>query len=85
MPEGVVFAGFVSYQFLVATLLDDTALVEDQNIIIEAGEGQVVGYINGSLVFGDFIFLFIFIKQSKNASSTPCRLAHRRWTHRLRH
>ena len=57
VPEFVVLARFVCYQFGVGTLLDDCAFVEHRYLVAELARGQTVTDIDCRFVAGDVIEL----------------------------
>lgn len=61
MPEFVVLARFVCYQFGIGTLLDDCAFVEHRNLVAELARGQTVTDIDCRFVAGDVIELTVLL------------------------
>ena len=61
VPQFVVLAGFVVYQFGMGALLDDCAFVEHRNLVAEHARGQTVTDIDCRFVAGDVIELTVLL------------------------
>ena len=62
VPEFMVFAGFICYQFSMGALLDDRAAMEYGDLIAELAARQAVRDINSRLIAGNVVELGVDLR-----------------------
>ena len=62
VPEFMVFAGFICYQFGMCALLDDRAAMEYGDLVAELTAGQTMGNVDSGLIAGDVVELGIDLR-----------------------